>query len=61
MKKLFQQLNKNLLDSIMSKEEGIINGKYDVDVHDIAFQHPIECSLPHIKSEQNDEEQFLFI
>lgn len=61
MKNLFQKFNKTLLDKIMSKEEGIINVKSDVDVHDIAFQFPIECSLPHIKREQNEEETILFI
>ncbi len=61
MKNLFISNNKKLLDNIMSKEEGIINGKSDIDVHDIAFQYPFECSLPHLLSDQRNEEQHLFI
>lgn len=61
MKKLFQKFNKNLLDKIMSKDEGVINGKSDVNVHDIAFQYPFECSLPDLMSEQREEETILFI
>lgn len=64
MKNIFQKFNKTLLENLIPKKGSDFEyhkGMSFTDPLDEAFHHPFECSLPHLISEQNDEETILFI
>lgn len=54
---LFTENNKKLLDNIMSKEEGVIYCNSVIDPKGPIF----ECELKHVRSEKDENEEFLFI
>lgn len=54
---LFTENNKKLLDIIMSKEEGVIYCNSVIDPNDPIF----ECEHKHLRSEKDENEEFLFI
>jgi len=64
MKTLFIANNKNLLENLIPEKGSdfeYTTGLKFTDPFDLAFDYPFECSLPHLLSEQREEEQPLFI
>lgn len=64
IKQIFASNNKNLLEKLIPEKGSdfeYTTGLKFTDPFDLAFDHPFECSLPHLLSEQLEEEQPLFI
>lgn len=64
MKNLIAKNNKALLEKLIPEKGSAFEyekGMCFTDPFDMAFEHPFECSLPHIRSKENEEEPILFI
>lgn len=64
MKKIISKNNKTLLEKLIPEKGSAYEyekGIMFTDPNDIAFDHPFECSLPHLLQEQREEEPILFI
>lgn len=60
-KQIFQNYNNSILIPEKGSDFEYHKGMSFTDPFDEAFNHPFECSLSHIKSEQREEETILFI
>lgn len=64
MKNLTDKNNKTLLEKFIPDKGSSYEyekGMMLTDIHDIAFDNPFECSIPHLLSKEDENEQFLFI
>jgi hypothetical protein len=64
MQNLIAKNNKTLLEKLIPEKGSVFEyekGMKFTDPFDMAFDHPFECSLPHIKSKENEEDNHLFI
>lgn len=64
MKKIFATHNKKFLENLIPEKGSAYEyekGMSFTDPLDEAFNHPFECSLPHLLSQQREEETILFI
>jgi len=60
-KQIFQNYNNSILIPEKGSDFEYATGLIFTDHFDEAFNHPFECSLAHILSEQREDEQHLFI
>lgn len=64
MQKLIAKNNKTLLEKFIPEKGSAYEyekGMMFTDIHDIAFDHPFECSLPHLLSKKDENEEFMFV
>lgn len=64
MKNLIAKNNKNLLEKFIPEKGSAYEyekGMMFTDPNDMAFDHPFECSLPHLLSKKDENEEFMFV
>lgn len=64
MNHLLSQNNKKLLENLIPEKGSAFEYEKEMsftDPFDIAFDHPFECSLPHLLNQEQDENTNLFI